>query len=79
MNESVTWGGNPDINSKDSYISVDLRPLIRRKGKQSCLVKAMIAKQTTATRALLTHPVIETFLDLKWSKVKYYFLGENAI
>ena len=42
------------------------------------IIKDMISNQTPATRALLSHPVIETFLDLKWSNVKYYFLGKKA-
>ena len=27
-------------------------------------------------RALLTHPVVETYLDLKWLNVRYYFIGK---
>ena len=76
LNESVSYGGNPDTNSKESYISVDLKTLIPKKDKHtSFIVKDMISNQTPATRAILSHPVIETFLDLKWSSVKYYFLG----
>jgi hypothetical protein len=33
----------------------------------------MIDYKTPMTRALLTHPVIETFLNIKWQKVKKYF------
>ena len=27
LNESVSWGGNPDLNAKDAYIAVDLKDL----------------------------------------------------
>jgi hypothetical protein len=75
LDESVSRGGNMDINSSDSNITVDLGPLISKNlSKQTSIIKDMIDFKTPTTRALLTHPVIETFLDIKWRRVKKYFL-----
>ena len=58
---------------------MDLTALVSKKPstKDTCIVKDMITNQTPATRALLTHPVVETYLDLKWLNVRYYFIGNR--
>ena len=52
LNQSISWGGNPDQNAKDSYIAVDLTALVSKKpsAKDTCIVKDMIDNQTPATR-----------------------------
>ncbi len=73
LDESVSSGGE-DANSKESHIRVDLDPLISKTvPDQTDIIRDMINFKSPATRALLTHPVIETFLNVKWRKIRKYF------
>ena len=42
--------------------------------QSSQVIKDMIDFKSSATRALLTHPVIEAFLNYKWQKSKKFFM-----
>ena len=68
LNQSISWGGNPDQNAKDSYIAVDLTALVSKNpsAKDTCIVKDMIANQTPATRHCALKSVKKVHIILFW-------------
>ena len=74
LNQSVSKEGIEDTS--DSYLKVNFSALYSS-GKHrhvSTIIKDMIDFDRPATRALLTHPVIETFLNARWRKWKKLFM-----
>ena len=78
LDKSVERGGNEDLNSQESFLRVSFTSLGSSKNtnkhQSSQVIKDMIDFKTPATRALLTHPVIETFLNHRWRKWKKFFM-----
>ncbi len=79
LDQSVQRGGAVDVNSINSYISINFRPLLSSKRTSSQVIRDMINYKSPATRALLTHPVIETFLNIKWNRWKRIFLFQFIV
>jgi len=77
LDECVERGGSDDINSHESFLRVSFTSLGSSKKptrQSSQVIKDMIDFKSSATRALLTHPVIEAFLNYKWQKSKKFFM-----
>lgn len=74
LDKSVERGGDEDTNSPNSYLQINFSSLVSSKRPTTQVIKDMINFKSTATRALITHPVIQTFLTLKWRKRKKIFM-----
>ena len=62
-----------DLLSFDLHdLTLKYEPSLFRQSSQ--VIKDMIDFKSSATRALLTHPVIEAFLNYKWQKSKKFFM-----
>ena len=81
LDNCVHRGGHEDINSKDSYLKVNFVTLTSKDPSRKSIqvIKDMTDVKSPATRALLTHPVIETFLNNRWRRWKKYFMGTFII
>lgn len=74
LDQSVTASSDNE-NDASFCINVNLSPLLTDSASsQTDIIKDILEFKTTATRALLTHPVIEAFLDLKWRKISKYVM-----
>ena len=77
LDQSVTQGGkNQDFNHPESHLKIDLGIFLSKKNERraNLVVKDLINFRSKTSKALLTHPVIESFIDLRWKKWKRYFL-----
>lgn len=79
LDQSVQRAGDANPNSADSYLNINFARLISSRKPNVQVIKDMIDLKTPATRALLTHPVIETYLSIKWRKWKKLFLVQFLI
>ena len=69
-------------DASDYALKVDLEPLLGGKKHESTrsmrqvhMIKDMLDfKNNSAAKYLLLHPVIQTFLELKWRRIKFIFI-----
>ena len=69
-------GGNEDVNHIDSHLRIDFGIFQSKKNfrRANIVIKDLIDFKTKSTRALLSHPVIESFINFRWTKWKKYFM-----
>ncbi|XP_014616893.1 PREDICTED: transient receptor potential channel pyrexia-like isoform X1 [Polistes canadensis] len=73
MDSCVQLIGQKNIG-KDARISVDFGILAPRRELQTNVIIALIAAISNDEQlAILHHPLIETFLCLKWAKLRFFF------
>jgi len=64
----------PDENDPECAIEVNLTPLLEgNNDNQVDIIKDMLDFKETNAREILLHPVIQTFLDVKWKKIRVVF------
>ena len=74
LDECVTLKGK-DENDPDAALQVDLTPLLEGKSaNQINIIKDMLDFKNTPARELLLHPVVQTFLEVKWRKIRKVFM-----
>ena len=81
LDQSVSQGGHEDPNHVDSHLKIDFG-LFQTKNnskRANMVVKDLIDFKNKSSRALLTHPVIESFINLRWKKWKKYFMVNFVI
>ena len=75
LDECVTLVGGRDENDPESALQLDLTPLLEGKSSnQVNIIKDMLDFKNTPARELLLHPVIQTFLEIKWRRIRKVFM-----
>ena len=80
LDQSVSQVGN-NFNHAESHLQIDLGIFLSKKNERraNLVVKDLINFRSKTSKALLTHPVIESFINVRWKKWKRYFLGNFVI
>ncbi|XP_011169972.3 transient receptor potential channel pyrexia isoform X1 [Solenopsis invicta] len=74
LNSCVTTGKYYRIKKKYIYIKIDFSILVPEDQTQMAVVTAIIAAASNIKQlAILQHPVVETFLGLKWERLRIFF------
>ena len=80
LDQSVSQVGN-NFNHAESHLRIDLGIFLSKKNERraNLVVKDLINFRSKTSKALLTHPVIESFINVRWKKWKRYFLANFVI
>eukprot|EP00095_Tigriopus_kingsejongensis_P006662 maker-scaffold363_size195477-snap-gene-0.50 protein:Tk06662 transcript:maker-scaffold363_size195477-snap-gene-0.50-mRNA-1 annotation:"transient receptor potential channel pyrexia-like" len=70
-----------DENDPDYALQVEFGPLLAGSGdaNQIDVVKDLLEFKNSPAKEVLKHPVLETFLDLKWRKIKKFVMVNFAL
>ena len=74
LDECVSATGD-DENDPSYAVQINFNPLLEgnKGGSQTDIVKDMLHFKDTKAAAVLNHPVIETFLEIKWRRIRPIF------
>ena len=65
-----------DNSDPDYQLQIDFSRLSTQEGNtDSAVIKDILSIKHKAAEKLLLHPVIETYIDLKWKRAKKYFFA----